>query len=186
MTLSEAQKEIRYAFLGGFAGQLVSGLIWLVASAISIISLPLNGMIFLFFGGMLIFPLTQLILKIMGRSTKVSDDNRLWTLGSLTAITVPINFILVGAIIKYRPEWFFPAAMIVVGTHYLPFITLYGMKLFGILAAILIICGAVIGLYGPSIFSFGGWFTGIVLIIFAFVGRSIIIREEKIDLFLES
>ncbi len=31
----ESQREMRYAFLGGFAGQLVSGVIWLVSSAIS-------------------------------------------------------------------------------------------------------------------------------------------------------
>jgi len=181
MTLSDAQMEMRYAFLGGFAGQLISGLIWLAASGISVLSAPLYGMIFLFFGCIGIFPLTQLTLRIMGRSAKVSDENRLWALGSQIAFTVPINFLLVGAIILERQMWFFPAAMIIVGTHYLPFITLYGMKMFSILAAILIFGGTGIALYGPTVFSLGGWFTGLVLIIFAFVGRSIVLREENVD-----
>ena len=86
---------------------------------------------------------------------------------------------LVGAATLYRMEWFFPAAMIVVGSHYLPFITLYGMKLFGILAGLLVVSGAMLALYGPQIFSLGGWFTGVVLIMFAFAGRHLVLKEEK-------
>ncbi|MCK7467792.1 MAG: hypothetical protein MZU91_06510 [Desulfosudis oleivorans] len=66
---------------------------------------------------------------------------------------------------------FFLAAMIVVGTHYLPFITLYGMKMFGILAGLLVVIGAGLALYGPDDFSMGGWITAILLIAFAFSGR---------------
>lgn len=179
MTISEAQQEMRSAFLGGFAGQLVSGLIWLVASGISVFSSPLHGMIALFFGCMTIFPLTQVTLRLMGRSAKVSDENKLWTLGSQLAFTVPINFLLVGAIILDRERWFFPAAMIIVGAHYLPFITLYGMKMFGVLASLLIIGGLGLGLYGPALFSLGRWFTGLLLIIFAFAGRELVKREEN-------
>jgi len=57
--LSEAQKEMRSAFLGGFAGQLVAGLIWVASAAMSVFSKPQHGMLFLFFGCMGIFPLTQ-------------------------------------------------------------------------------------------------------------------------------
>jgi len=125
------------------------------------------------------FPLTQLTLKMMGRSARVSKENGLWALGAQIAFTVPINFILVGAIILYRPEWFFPSAMIIVGSHYLPFITLYGMKMFGILSGILILAGAGLGLYGPQIFSLGGWFTRVMLMIFAFAGRWMVLKEEN-------
>jgi len=179
--LSLDQKEMRMKFLGGFAGQLVSGMIWLIASAISVLINEKYGMAVLFFGSMGIFPLTQLVLKMMGRNSKVSKNNDLWTLGSQTAFTVPINFLLVGAIILYNPGWFFPATMIIVGSHYLPFITLYGMKMFGVLSVILILTGAFLALYGPSIFSLGGWITGIVLILFAFIGRALVLKEEKND-----
>jgi hypothetical protein len=56
----------------------------------------------------------------------------------------------------YRETWFFPAAMIVIGAHYLPFITLYGMKMFGILAIALVLVGTGLAPYGPAIFSLGG------------------------------
>lgn len=177
MDLQDNQREMRSAFLGGFAGQLVSGLIWLISAAISLWSQPRYGMAVLFFGSMLIFPLTQGTLHLMGRPAKVSAANKLWGLGSQVAFTVPINFLLVGAATLYREEWFFPAAMIAVGAHYLPFITLYGMKMFALLAGILVSMGFVLAVYLPGNFSLGGWVTGLTLILFAFIGRQIALRE---------
>jgi hypothetical protein len=179
MDILEAQREMRSAFLGGFAGQLVSGLIWLIAAAVGAWISPGVGMAALFFGSMGIFPLTQLGVRLLGRPGKVSPENRLWGLGPQSAFTVPINFLLVGAATLYRETWFFPAAMIVVGAHYLPFVTLYGMKMFGILAALLVIAGAGLGLYGPEVFSLGGWLAGVILIVFAFTGRAVVLREES-------
>ena len=179
MNLNECQREMRNALLGGFAGQLVSGLIWLISAIVSTWNQPHDGMAVLFFGSMLIFPLTQGVLRLMGRPARVSDGNKLWGLGSQIAFTVPINFLLVGAATLYRENWFFPAAMIVVGAHYLPFKTLYGMKMFGILAAILVLSGTSLALYGPHIFSLGGWYTGLILIAFAFAGRYVILEEER-------
>jgi len=180
MNLKECQREMRQAFLGGFAGQLVSGLIWLVAAAISAWLQPRSGMAVLFFGSMAIFPFTQGTLQLMGYPAKVSPENELWGLGSQIAFTVPINFLLVGAVTLYHENWFFPAAMIVVGAHYLPFVTLYGMKIFAILAAVLVLAGTGLAFYGPDIFSLGGWFTAAVLILFAFVGKQIVLREKVV------
>ncbi len=56
--ISPSQREMRSAFLGGFAGQFVSGLIWLGASAVSVFVSQNYGMEFLFLGSMGIFPLT--------------------------------------------------------------------------------------------------------------------------------
>jgi hypothetical protein len=69
--------------------------------------------------------------------------------------------------------------MIALGTHYLPFIFLYGMWQFGVLAAVLLGAGVARGLYLQSLFSVGGWFTAVALLVFAFVGRSIVLRESK-------
>lgn len=177
--MDQYQSEMRTAFLGGFAGQLVSGLIWLAAAVVSTVMTAQAGMAVLFFGSMLIFPLTQTTLRLMGRSARVSPDNKLWGLGSQVAFTVPINFLLVGAATLYRETWFFPAALIVVGSHYLPFVTLYGMKMFAVLAGLMVAAGAGIGLYGPDTFSLGGWAGAGLLIAFAFIGRAISLREEQ-------
>lgn len=55
-SLKDDQKEMRIAFLGGFAGQLVSGIIWLIASIVSVVISNQVGMLTLFFGCMGIFP----------------------------------------------------------------------------------------------------------------------------------
>ncbi len=95
------------------------------------------------------------------------------------AFVLPLSLPLVFAATAYRPNWFYPAFMIALGSHYLPFIFLYGMWQFGVLAALLIGWGLVIGMYLPSTFSLGGWSTALILLVFAFVGRSVTLAENK-------
>ena len=40
MEILDAQRDMRSAFLGGFVGQLISGIIWLVAAVLSVIASP--------------------------------------------------------------------------------------------------------------------------------------------------
>jgi hypothetical protein len=47
------------------------------------------------------------------------------------------------------------------------------------LAALLVVGGTLLAAYGPSIFSLGGWLTAVALIIFAFLGRAIVRKEEQ-------
>ena len=99
------------------------------------------GMAILFFVSMVLFPLTQLTLRLMWRPAKLRKENSLNQLATQIAFTVPIRFILVGAATLYRENLFYPASMVVVGAHYLPFIFLYGMPQFGLLAGLLIAGG---------------------------------------------
>jgi hypothetical protein len=179
MNILDAQREMRSNFLGGFAGQLISGVVWLAASAVSLWVSPPYGMAVLFFGSMFTFPLTQQVMRLLGRPGTVSPQNGLWHLGTQTDFTVPINFLLVGAATLYREYWFFPAAMIVVGAHYLPFITLYGMRMFGVLAGLLIAIGTALVFLGVTAFSLGGWIATVIFIAFAFIGRNLVLQEEK-------
>jgi hypothetical protein len=41
------------------------------------------------------------------------------------------------------------------------------------------VAGAGLGLYGPPLFSLGGWVTGVVLLGFAFLGRHFVLQEER-------
>ena len=170
MIIRDAQVEIRTVFLGGFAGQLVSGLLWLGSAALSTWVAPNYGMLGLFLGGMFIFPLTQLTLRLMGRSPRLSPGNPLNQLAMQIAFTVPVGFLLVGAATLAHQDWFYPAAMIVVGAHYLPFCFLYGMWQFAILGGLMIGGGVLFGLYVPVAFSTGGWVTGLMLLAAAVAG----------------
>ena len=178
MLITTAQREMRSAFLGGFVGQLVTALIWAASAAVSTWKAPRYGMAVLVFASIVLFPVTQLVLRALGRPARLSHDNTLGQLATQIAFTVPINFLLVGAATLYRENWFYPAAMIVVGAHYLPFIFLYGMWHFGVLGGLMIVGGAAIGIYGPDVFSLVGWLSALMLIAFAVVGRQVVLREE--------
>jgi hypothetical protein len=176
MNISDAQRDVRTTFLGGFPGQLVSSAVWFASAAMATWFSTRSAILALVFGGMFIFPLTQLLLRLMGKPYSL-PGHPTNALAMQIAFTVPISLPLVGAAALYRLNWFYPATMLVVGGHYLPFMFLYGMWQFGVLAALLIGGGVVIALYLPTTFALGGWFTAVVLLAFAFMGRSVVQRE---------
>jgi hypothetical protein len=173
MTIADAQRDVRTTFLGGFAGQLVSGLVWLASAVLATWASPRAAIFTLVFGGMLIFPLTQLSLRLMGRAAALPKNHPMNALAIEIAFIVPLCLPLIGAAALHHLDWFYPAFMIVVGAHYLPFTFLYGMRLFLVLGALLIAAGVLIGLYLPSAFSLGAWIAAALLLIFAFTGRSV-------------
>src|SRR5580704_10510253 len=127
MDISDAQRDVRTIFLGGFAGQLVSGLIWLASAALAAWRSPKSAIIALVVGGFFIFPLTQLLLRLMGRRASLPKGHPMNALGMQVAFMLPLNLPLVAAATAHRLNWFYPALMIALGTHYFPFIFLYGM-----------------------------------------------------------
>jgi hypothetical protein len=179
MNICDAQRDVRSVFLGGFPGQLVSSLVWLLSAVLATWQSPKSAIIALFVGGFFIFPLTQLLLRLMSRPASLPKGHPMNALGMQIAFTLPLNLPLVAAAILYRLNWFYPAFMIALGTHYLPFIFSYGMPQFGVLAALPIGAGLTIGLYMSSVFSLGAWLTAVVLLLFAFIGRSVAQRESK-------
>ena len=59
----------------------------------------------------------------------------------------------------------FPAMAVIVGAHYLPFIFLYGMPIYGAIAVALIAGATWIGVQCGGHFDYGGWFTAAVLLL---------------------
>jgi hypothetical protein len=179
MNIADAQRDVRTVFLGGFAGQLVSSILWLLSAALATFYTTNSAMLILVLGGIFIFPLTQLTLRLMGRRASLGRDHPMNQLAMQVAFTLPLNLLIVLAVTMYRQNWFYPAFMIALGAHYLPFVFLYGMRQFAILAVVLIAAGVVIGMCFSVSFSLGGWITGVVLLIFAFAGRSTVLRESR-------
>jgi hypothetical protein len=169
MQISDAQREVRKVFIGGSTGQAVSGLVWLISAALGTwVSIRL-GIIALAIGGIFIFPLTQLSLKLSGHQAVLPRTNPLNQLAMQVAFIVPLNLPVIGAAALHNVNWFYPAFMIVIGTHYMPFIFLYGMWQYAILAAALIGGGVLIGIYLPNSFVIGGWLTAALLLVFSLV-----------------
>src|ERR1035438_2389541 len=124
MEITQAQKDVRETFLGGFAGQLVSAVLWgTSAAACTWHSLKL-GEIILVLGGFLIFPVTQLLLRSLGHFYALPKGHPMNALAIQIAFTLPLTLPVVIGIAALRPAWFYPAFMIALGAHYLPFVFL--------------------------------------------------------------
>lgn len=171
MHIAEAQRDVRAVYVGGFHGQLVSGVLWLVAAGVSGWVSHSAGIVVLLAGGVLIFPLTTLLLKASGGPASLPKGHPMAPLAMQIAFTVPLGLLVAVAAAGYREEWFFPASMVIVGAHYLPFAFLYGTALFAVLGGLMTLAGVALALWLPNTFTTGGWATGALLIVFAFVLR---------------
>ena len=179
MEIRDAQQEVRSVFLGGSIGQAVSGLLWLISAGLATWAGVNNGIIALVVGGIFIFPLTQLALKLLGRQAALQRKNPLNQLAMQIAFIVPLSLPVIAAAALYNLNWFYPAFMIVVGTHYLPFTFLYGMWQYSVLAAVLIAGGVAFGIAMPDNFTTGGWFTAAVLLLFALAAWRLAASDQK-------
>jgi hypothetical protein len=179
MEISDAQREIRTRFVGGFYGQLVSGLVWLAAAVLAVWSGPRASIVMLVVGGFFIFPATELLIRASGERIPISPANALSSLGMQVAFILPLSMPLLLPVGLYRLDWFYPAMMILLGAHYLPFVFLYGMRMFAVLAAALLAGGLLIARYRPDSLAAGAWYAGAVLLVFAAVGRVLAGREAS-------
>jgi hypothetical protein len=179
MDIQDAQREVRSVYIGGFWGQLVSSVIWLVSAALGTWVTPKASILAIVIAGFFIFPLTQMLLRLSGRRASVSTKNSFHWLGMQVAFVLPFSMLLLVPVSLYNLNWFFPALMVLLGAHYLPFATLYGMRMFLFLAGILIVMGVVIAQYFSGTFSLGAWVAGLALFVFAWIGRAIAVGEAS-------
>ena len=179
MEVRDAQRDVRFAFMGGAVGQTVAGVLWLGSAALGTWRDYASAMLLLFIGGFFIFPLTRLGLWFLGRRGKMHPDNPFAELGWQVPIVLPLCLPLVGAATLHRTEWFYPAFMIALGAHYLPFAFLYGMRMFIPLAGVLVLAGFIVGRYEIGGFALGAWMTGPLLIGFGLLGLLQVRREAR-------
>jgi len=171
MDIAEAQRDVRGVYAGGFYGQLVASALWLLAAGASMVISHTAGVVTLLAGGTLILPITTLVLRASGGPASLPKGHPMARLAMQIAFTAPLGLLVAVAAAGYRMDWFFPASMIIVGAHYLPFTFLYGMPLFAALGALLSLGGVALALWLPNTFPTGGWLTGCVLLVFAFLLR---------------
>lgn len=179
MQIADAQREVRTVFQGGFVGGLVAGTLWAVSTALATFQSPRQGIIALTLGGALIFPLTSLLLKLTRGRGSLSKENPMDQLATQVAFTIPFALPVVAGATLYKLNWFYPAMLIIVGAHYLPFAFLYGMRSFLVLAGAMIATGLMIGLYANESFTLAGWLGAAMLFAWAFAGKAITARETS-------
>lgn len=166
MTTVEAQADVRRIYRGGYSGPLVSAIVWAAANTVYFLLSPGAAMVALFFGGMLIFPLSAVILKATTGGGALPKGHPSTALAMQSAFTVPLGLLVAIALGSYAPELFFPASLIVVGAHYLVFVTLYGMKQFAVLGGALVLIGAAAMYVAPGIGAVSGWIGAVVFVVF--------------------
>ena len=167
MDIKSAQHDVQSTFLRGSVGQAVSGLIWLVSAILGTWINERSAILALVLAGMFIFPLTQLALRLLGHAGSLPKGHPMNPLAMQVAFIVPLCLPVIGAASLYNQNWFYPAFMLIVGVHYMPFIFLYGMWEFAVLAGVLIFGSVGIGMFLSDTFAVGGWFTAIALLAFA-------------------
>lgn len=178
MTIVDAQREMRTRYVGGFYGQLVSGLIWLASAALAVWSSPRAAIVTLVAGGFFIFAITELLVRTVGASP-LSAGNSLRQLGMQVAFVLPFSMLLLIPVAMFRLAWFYPGLMILLGAHYLPFAFLYGMRMFLALAGLLVGGGVIIAMNWPNTFSVGAWYTAVTLLVFAGIGWMVAHRQWR-------
>jgi hypothetical protein len=146
----------------------VSALVWAAASAAFAGGSIGLSMAVLFLGGMLIFPLSALALKAFGGPALRPRGHPSAGLAMQSAFTVPLGLLVAIALGSVVPALFLPGSLVVVGAHYLPFISLYGMRLYGVLAGTLVAVGVVAMFLMPVLRgAASGWIGAAVLSVFA-------------------
>ncbi|HEY3779782.1 MAG TPA: hypothetical protein VGL56_01770 [Fimbriimonadaceae bacterium] len=176
MDIKDAQREVRQHFSGGFYGQLVSGVLWLISASLATWSTPRAAITFLVVAGFFIYPLTELLIAVFGRKSPLSKSNSLNSLGMQVAFVLPLSMPLLLPVARYHLDWFYPALAILLGAHYCPFVFMYGMPAFAALAGLLVGGGFAIAMYGTGLCT-AAWFAGVVLLVFAFILKSIADKE---------
>ncbi|QBB72329.1 hypothetical protein ELE36_19230 [Pseudolysobacter antarcticus] len=169
MFIADAQREVRSVYMLGSVGQVVSGLVWAVSAALTTWYSTSSGILAMLLGGFFIYPATQLVLRATGSPASLPATNPMRELAIEVAVVGPLMLPLIGAATLYKNAWFYPAFMVAIGAHYLPFSFLYGMRQFIILAAIMMASGLLVGLYAPSVSTLGAWFTAALLLTFGLV-----------------
>jgi hypothetical protein len=163
MTIAEAQRDVRNVYLGGSVGQAVSATVWLVSSVCATWVGARAAIIALVLGGTVIFPLLTLVLKLAGRPSSLPTGHPMNGLATQTAFVIPFAYPVIGAAALHNVNWFYPAFMVVVGAHYLPFTFLYGMWQFVVLAVAMVTAAVVVGLQASQSFATGGWVATVLL-----------------------
>lgn len=151
MSVTAAQHDLRRAYVGAGPGTLVAGMTWAAAALVHDSRGVELALAVLFFTGMLIFPLTVLICRVMLRRPRPSPGNPLGRVVLESTIAMLGGLFAAWLFVPLRPAYVFPLCAIAVGTHYAVFKTAYGDSLFWLLGALVTGVGLVEIAYPGSI-----------------------------------
>jgi len=176
MDFRESQRDMNASYIGGATGVLASGLVWGISGIVAVIVSNIASMAALFIGGMFIFPLSILFSKLCKRSGKHAQNNALKHLAVENLGILFVGLFLAFAVAQIEIRFFYPVMLLAIGTRYLTFQTLYGLKSYWLLGGALILAGA-FALVSSLPFAAGAFIGSTIEIAFSFV----LFKQSKAD-----
>ncbi|MBF7072306.1 hypothetical protein ISG33_02670 [Glaciecola sp. MH2013] len=168
MDFTQSQQDMNASYVGGATGVLASGLIWLCAAIIAMTVTEKASMAALFVGGMFIFPLSIVFSKLLSASGKHSSQNLLRHLALETLPILFVGLLIAFYVAQIKVELFFPIMLMVIGARYFAFQTMYSLKAYWLLGALLVIAGVISASLSLP-FVFGAFAGGIIEVVFAII-----------------
>lgn len=179
MDLETAQRDVRQRYVGGFPGLLISSVVWFVSASLATWTSWQAAMWALVVGGAFVFFGLETFLRLAGRDPSLDRHNPLNPLALQVAMLLPLLLPLIAAAFAYRADWLYPAFMVALGAHFLPFMFLFGMWQFGALGLVMAGSGIAFGLAGADHPAVAGWFGGAVQLLFGFIGLAAVRAEAR-------
>ena len=174
MKFETAQEDMRTSYFGGGPGALTSGVIWVAAGVAALASTTQISILIFFFGGMLIHPIGMILSKALNRSGKHKKENPLSHLALESTFLIFIGLFIAYVTLQIRPNWFFSIMLLIIGGRYLVFSTIYGLRIYWVFGATLILSG-IGGFFFNAPFYLMALIGGIIEIIFSII---ILFREK--------
>lgn len=144
LRIEEAQADMRSGYLCGAPGIAASSAAWLAATAVAVTVSSGAAVWTLLLAGGLIHPVSVLVAKALGAAGTHQAGNPLARLAMEGTLWMLACIALAFGLSALRIEWFFPAMLLVIGGRYLTFQSIYGLKVYWALGAVL--CAAGFGL----------------------------------------
>lgn len=143
--LERMQADMRHAYCGGATGLLASSMVWLAAAVVAMRGAPQTAVWTLLAGGVAIHPAAMLLARLLGRPGTHRKGNPLARLAGASTVWLIAGLPLAYAASRLHVEWFFPAMLLVIGSRYLAFETLYGLRAYLACGLALLVAGLGLG-----------------------------------------
>ncbi|WP_428717348.1 DUF7010 family protein [Undibacterium curvum] len=128
MTIADAQRDMRSGYMSGAPGMFASATVWAIASIVALEASANKAVFALFFGAMLIHPLSVLLCKAFGRKGSHTKDNPLASLAMENTLWLIFSCPIAYGVSLTNIAWFFPAMLLVIAGRFFTFHTLYGIR----------------------------------------------------------
>ncbi len=176
MQITAAQHDMARAHVRGAPGVLVSGLVWLVAGAVWDKYGVSTGLVALFVGGVLIFPLSLLVARLLFRAPRGLAGNPLERLALESTFMLFAGMFLAYCFLRVAPALAFPAMAVSIGVRYFVFRTVYGNPVYWVLGGILAALGGLVAAQAVSLPINLAWTIGATEVLFS--GVILLIRRS--------